>query len=365
MTNFYEIDFLSVEAKKSGDAIALRYELDSIKYIHVIDAGFQATGPKVAKHIREHYENPTRIDHVIATHPDGDHAGGLRTILEEFDVGTLWMLRPWAFAEELLPRFATYNSLERLTSKLKALYPNLAALEEIAHRRGIAISDPFQGARIGAFTVLAPTRARYLDLVVDSERTPESIEEAADVGILAKVIDFGVEVVEKVAALVRAAWGEEVFSPNQTSAENDMSIVQSAVLCGESIVLTADAGRAALAEAAIYAPMAGLQLPGVDKFQVPHHGSRRNVNTEVLDTWLGVRLGEKPVAGGETFSAYISSAKEDSHHPRKAVVRAFIHRGAKVFATEGVSIRTQRGAPSRAGWGAVTALDYPESQEEQ
>ena len=28
MTNYYEIDFLDVQSKRSGDAITIRYELD-------------------------------------------------------------------------------------------------------------------------------------------------------------------------------------------------------------------------------------------------------------------------------------------------------------------------------------------------
>ena len=44
----------------------------------------------------------------------GDLQQALQTILEEFDVGTLWMLRPWIYAQELLPRFARYTSAENL-----------------------------------------------------------------------------------------------------------------------------------------------------------------------------------------------------------------------------------------------------------
>jgi len=40
MTDFYEIDFLAVETKSSGDAIALRYEIDAEQFIHVVDAGY-------------------------------------------------------------------------------------------------------------------------------------------------------------------------------------------------------------------------------------------------------------------------------------------------------------------------------------
>src|SRR4051812_4074311 len=105
---FFEIDFLDVETSKSGDAICLRYELAGNKFIHVVDGGYQSTGEKLVAHLRAHYDNPSRIDHVIATHNDGDHAGGLRSVLAEFEVGALWMLRPWLYANELIDRFARY-----------------------------------------------------------------------------------------------------------------------------------------------------------------------------------------------------------------------------------------------------------------
>ena len=143
-----------------------------------------------------------------------------------------------------------------------------------------------------------------------------------------------------------------------------MSVVQYANLCGKKILLTADAGRAALSEAADFAPYVGLTLPGIDRIQVPHHGSRHNVSTELLDRLLGPRLRAMPESGQEHFTAIISSAKEDKHHPRKAVIRAFIHRGGKVVTTEGSSMRTGHNAPKREGWGAATPESYPEEQEE-
>jgi beta-lactamase superfamily II metal-dependent hydrolase len=112
------------------------------------------------------------------------------------------------------------------------------------------------------------------------------------------------------------------------------------------------------------APNVGLTLPGINRFQVPHHGSRRNVSTELLDRWLGERWPTKPVSGQETFNALISSALEDKAHPRKAVVRALWHRGAKVIATEGKDLCTSYNAPMRHGWVAAQTLEYPEEQEE-
>ena len=363
MSDFFEIDFLDIESSKSGDAIPLRYKMNEATTIHIVDGGFQDTGESVIEHVKKYYDNASYIDRVVASHPDGDHLGGLRTVLEELDVGELWMLRPWLYADEIIDRFTRFSSVENLKKRLKEIYPNIAALEEIAEKKDIPIYEPFQGAAIGAFTVMAPTRARYLDLIVESEKTPESVEEAqepaaAGLGTLLE------RAAAKVVAFVKAAWGVEVFSPEETSAENEMSVVQYANLCGKHILLTADAGRGALAEAADYAPYVGLALPGIDRFQVPHHGSRRNVSSEILDRWLGEKLASKPREGETKFSAIVSAAKADKDHPRKAVVRACIHRGAKVVSTEGSSLRTAYNAPSRDGWSAAELLPYSEEQED-
>jgi beta-lactamase superfamily II metal-dependent hydrolase len=360
MTDFYEIDFWDVESDKSGDAISMRYSVGERVYVHVVDAGYQSTGESLVQNIRKYYGEVKRIDHVVATHNDGDHAGGLRPILENFEIGTLWMLRPWKYSDELLDRFENYESAEYLYRKLRSLYPNLAALEDIATEKGIDIRDPFQGQKVGAFSVLAPTKARFLNLVVASQKTPEI---AADDPIAQKVGLAGLFETTKKALkeFVKALWGDEVFSPKETSAENDMSVVQFANLAGDRILLTGDVGRSGLTEAADYAPHAGLALPGIDRFQVPHHGSRRNVSSEVLNRWLGPKVPENQA--GTKFQAYVSSAKADAHHPRKAVVRALYHRGGTVYATEGQSIRTNRNALAREGWSTVTPMEYPTEQE--
>lgn len=362
MADYFEIDFLDVETKKSGDAIAVRYSINDVVQIHVVDGGYLETGERLASHIRQYYGNPDFIDRVVVTHPDGDHANGLRTIIEEFDIGELWMLRPWTYAAQVLHRFTRFTTVEGLENRLREIYSSLAALEDLAHFKGIPIYEPFQGAELGAFTVMAPTRERYLDMIVESERTPESVAEAATSAADTLLEAVGMAVVRAVN-MVKAAWGAEVFPPDDTSAENEMSVIQYANICGKKILLTGDAGRSALAEAADYAPFVGLALPGIDRFQVPHHGSRRNVSTVLLDRWLGPRMDARPGEGYTSFTAIISSAKADEDHPRKAVVRACIHRGGYVISTEGQKIYTYHNAPDR-GWTAVPAMGYPDDQEE-
>ena len=361
MADFYELDFLAVETQKSGDAIAVRYSISENKYIHVVDGGFSETGDRLVSHIREHYGNPSFINHVVATHPDGDHTVGLRAVLQEFDVGAIWMLRPWQYVDFLLPGFPSYTSRERLISKLRELYPNLAALEDIAQERGIPIYAPFQGATIGAFTVLAPSLNRFLECVWASDRTPET-NQLAKVSGFASFTSLALEAATRAIKYTLASWGLEAFSPESVSSENEMSVVQYAVLCGERILLTADAGRDGLTEALDYAQNQGIAFPGVDRFQVPHHGSRRNLSSEICDRILGPKLSAK--SADSNFEAYISSAKADPDHPRKVVVRACIHRGGNVYMTEGRSIVTGVNRPTRQGWTSLVAADYPHEQED-
>lgn len=356
MADYFEIDFLDVEAKSSGDAISARYELNGQTYIHVIDGGYQSTGEKVVNFLNKYYGKPKRIDHVVATHNDGDHAGGLQRVLEDFEVGVLWMLRPWIYAAELLPRFKRFTTADGLEKALREAYPNLVALEEIALRKKIPIHEPFQGSAIGAFRVMAPTRSRFLDLVVSSDKTP------AEKGLLEMARDAVVRVAKEAAALAKAAWGDEYFPAGETSNENEMSVVQYAYLNGCKILLTGDTGRTGLKEVIDYAPLAGLTLPGIDRFQVPHHGGRRNISTELLDQLLGER---KTAQGGKTtFTAVISAARADEDHPRKSVVRAMHHRGAHVISTEGSDKCTSKDAPQRDGYSFAECLPYPDEQED-
>lgn len=360
MTDFFEIDFLDVETKKSGDAIAIRYSVSGQTLIHVVDGGYIENGQMVIDHIRGFY-NSSRVDHVVSTHPDHDHTGGLRKVLETMEVGTLWMNRPWLYADVLIHRFSRLTNVDNLVRSLKKAYPNTAALEEIAKRKGIVIREVFQGNKIGAFTVMSPEKSRYLDKIVESEKTGK-VAEILDEGVMTanKISRILSDAISRVVNYVRASWGDETFPNSGTSAENEMSVVQYTNICDKKILLTADAGVEGLQDFVKYAPQVGLYLPGIDHFQVPHHGSRRNITSELLDDILGSRLS---YPSEPRFLAIISSAKADADHPRKSVVRAMHHRGAKVITTENGVVSVGYNSPARFGWGAVPGVPYPDEQE--
>lgn len=354
--SYFEIDFLDVETEKSGDAITLRYDSEQNEYIHIVDGGYLETGEKIISHINEYYGDVNFIQNVIVTHPDRDHVNGLRRVLEHFQIGTLWMHRPWIYAETLIDRFKKYKSIDALERALKEAYPSIEELETIALEKDISIREPFQGSRIGQFTVLAPTKDRYLDLIVDSDKTPEAAK-----SLFAEALESAQYIFKAASNLVKAGWGDEHFPADGTSRENEMSVVQYANLCGKHILLTGDAGREALAEAIAYGPRAGLQLPGVNYIQVPHHGGRHNVSTEILNELLGPPLPGPPER--TTFCAVCSSAKADPDHPRRVVQRAFMHRGAHWAVTEGRDVHAGVGI-ERKGWTSIPQPEYPSEMED-
>jgi hypothetical protein len=200
---------------------------------------------------------------VVVTHPDKDHAEGLEPILQNFEIGVLWMLCPWHYAPHIIQYFPRYQSVDSLVKRLQDEYPYIHELEKIALRRNIPIMEPFQGKQIGSFTILAPSPARYLQLVLQSEKTPQE----GPVGILSALMQVAAPIIR----FIKAGWGSEKFSSDPTSVENEMSVIQYAQLCGDRILLTGDAGRDGLTEAAVYAQSLGLPPHGFVASQMLLH----------------------------------------------------------------------------------------------
>src|SRR5262252_3385906 len=95
----YEIDFLAVgEGASSGDAIALRYgNLSgprSEQTVVTIDGGNLESGDALVKHVLKHYRTDT-VDVALLTHPDNDHASGMREVVDKLKVRQLAMHLPW------------------------------------------------------------------------------------------------------------------------------------------------------------------------------------------------------------------------------------------------------------------------------
>ncbi len=149
----YEIEFHAVgDASRAGDAITVRYGSNGSYEVMVIDGGTEDSGAAIVEHIREHYGYSTVISHVVSSHPDSDHASGLREILRNFQVGTLWIHGLWDHAGELLPLFADKRwTADGLATSIRQNYPIIEELRALAAQQGTVIKEPFAGEMIGPF----------------------------------------------------------------------------------------------------------------------------------------------------------------------------------------------------------------------
>lgn len=334
----FEIDFLPV-GDSYGDAIVIRYGDETNGYLlHVVDGGRADTGQTIIDHINKYYPGYF-INHMVLSHADNDHACGLIDVLKHFKVDHLWMNRPWLYARETLQYFHGNFTLQGLIDDIKARHPYLVELERLAIEKGTLIHEVFQGARIGQFSVIAPSRERYIQLIPDFEKTPTSYKDEAreqPTGGLLKAI------VEAARKWLEETWDVETLSHDPqppTSASNESCVVQYATLDQDkTVLLTADVGPAGLSEAANYAAALGLTHPRF--VQMPHHGSRHSVTPAILDWWLGPRKPQGTVIG----TAYCSIGANKPEYPRGQVKNAFIRRGYKVYANRNAMISYSVGA---------------------
>lgn len=357
----YEVDFLPVgNGDTSGDAIAVRWEERGTYKVLVYDGGTKASGEAMVNHIKTHYQT-NRVDYVVNSHPDNDHASGLAVILEQLEVGELWMHRPWQHSQLILDYFKdgriTDNSLaERLKEKMAAAY----ALEELATQKLIPIYEPFEGGVIGPFTVLTPERDWYIhELIQAFAKSPDAKESKVASGGLLGIVAGAMK---KAAEWISEHWHIELLRENvETSAENESSVVLFADFDGHGVLLTGDAGVQALHRAADHAEEMGVDLPTRLKFiQVPHHGSRNNVSSTCLDRLIGPRKATSDDT--YTKTAFVSAGKESTTHPRQMVVNAFLRRGARVYPTKGNTIWHRDQMPAR-GWGPATGMAFSSTVE--
>ena len=371
----YEVDFIGVgeRSKKDADAICLRW-LDSYgQYkVAVYDTGFQVHGEELVAHLNKYYfddqynrkrRDDKIINCVIISHSDQDHVSGTEEIFKNFLVERLYMNRPWLYVDELYSKIddkrITKESLER---RLKENFNYIAEVENWAIYYGVPINEVFNPTLIeDKFVVLSPSKDFYLDLLVESNKTPLE-ESSANIG-MGRVLVSGLlgKFLRQVKNLVESWFGEELREDVSTSAENETSVV----LLGideECFLLTGDSGIRGLRKAIDYADILGFSLKNIVKFyQMPHHGGRHNVSPSILNDLIGNIVAEN---AERDKVAFVSVAK-DSNHPLQMVVNAFVRRGVKTYKTNGDTIHHHSGnMPDRDGWECLEKLKFSEQVEE-
>ncbi|HXK21633.1 MAG TPA: MBL fold metallo-hydrolase [Myxococcota bacterium] len=369
----FEIDFLAVgDGDRGGDAIALRFGNLSgpreQQTVIVIDGGWTDTGSELVDLIRKCY-GTDRVDVVISTHPDADHSSGLLVLLDELKVGDLLMHLSWDHTGDIARMFRDDRVTdESVRLKLRRSLESACALSTKAKRKGIPITEPFQGVSgfNGQLEILGPTRSYYDSLLPHFRGTPDPMPLATLLaglrspqqspplgGLLGQPSRLASSLLG-----IRATESHEIetlIEPSEgTSPENNTSAITLIRVDGKALLFTGDAGIPALTIAADRLNALGLGR-AIDFIQVPHHGSRRNVGPAILDRLVGPRLSQAAM----TKMAFCSCPKDSQKHPAKKVANAFRRRGAPVHATKGMSLRwNSKDAPPRPNYGPATPLPH-------
>lgn len=346
----YQIDYMAVgDGEKSGDAIALRFgnltgprEQQSVI---VIDGGFQDSGEALVNHIKNHY-GTNHVDLVISTHPDADHASGLSVVLEKLSVGQLAMHRPWEHGSDIKNLFKDGRiTASGLEERLEKSLQHASDLEALATKKNIPIVEPFQG--ITGFNnvvhILGPSIDYYQTLLAGFRSTP-----APKSGLLLPIQ----KVAEKVIKQIQDFWHIDLLDDDDdtTSAENNTSTIILFNIDGHKLLFTGDAGKTALLNAISYIEGLGVSLADLNFMDVPHHGSKRNINSKIL----------KKI---KAQYALVSASKDSKKHPAKKVTNALKKHGAKVYVTRGIPLLHHHNAPER-GWSSAQEEQFYDNVEE-
>ena len=362
----YEIDFLPVgEGEKSGDAICLRFSEDNGDnwYVGVIDGGTQETGGKICEHVEKYYETD-EIDFLVCSHPDQDHASGLSVVLENLKINKVLMHCPWDYVDYIFDYVSDGRvTKESLRKRLIEGHPYAYKVYELAKKENIPIYHAFSDQNdhnIPYLTIAGPSFNYYLQQLISFKSITEVTEEVRE-----SALEALLKAAKKTIKWISETWYEETLvdpEDDATSSENNSSTILHFDFGRKYILFTADAGVSALNEACDFMENNGILLQNFSMFQVPHHGSKRNIGPTVLDRLIGEKL---PQNSQSKFSAIISAAKNgEPKHPNKRVVNALIRRGAKVVTTQGSTLCHYHGTSGR-GWQDAVPLPFYDKVEEE
>jgi beta-lactamase superfamily II metal-dependent hydrolase len=337
-----EVDVLSV-----GDADCLLVSVWNgyLSQRILVDGGNGGDAPAIRSFLKQ--RSISYLDAIVSTHFHNDHAAGLVKIVEDrsISIGSAYVQIPQNHLQmsrvERAIKMAGVSGAAQLVEKTLQMSRDLLSA---LRARGLTPIEPFTGVHAGPLTIVGPSQAYYQDLVQQFEDVDAL--RAIDQGNLTDAIESAID-----DAMVKTGILSEgtLLDNPQTSPENNASVMMGTVFKSNKFLFTSDAGVPALKLG-----IAAYDLSGCYWIQVPHHGSRRNITSELI----------------EHFSPRIAcvSASGSKKHPRRAVVSAFKKAGAVVYSTHypnpGHLWHWVGTVPSRSEYGPATALYKAESKSE-
>lgn len=327
----YEIEMLNVG---NADAIILRYFNPSgTEYVVVIDAGNKNDGIKVADQINA-YTDQKFIDLAICTHPDNDHIGGFFYLIENIRIDEFWIHDPANHVDISEVRKAiTEASLTKKMNKITESIDNNMNLLDLIRKKGILHKEPFTGVKHEyiPLTVLGPSIPFYESLIKNFRDVKQLFEEE-------KRLEYDdKEEYENEYEYLFESLSLTLDADDDKSSENNSStIIAFHPDNGKKYLFTADTGPMALQHVVDYY---GEWTKGLDWLDVPHHGSKKNLNSSLI----------------KHFSPKVAfiSGKGKRKYPSQAVVNALKKVGTQVYSTakSGGNIIHRHGLDLRHGYG--------------
>jgi beta-lactamase superfamily II metal-dependent hydrolase len=295
-TDNYQIDFLDVN---DADAILIRCYNGQTPFIILIDSGNINDSTIVKNKLKYTYKSQI-IDLAICTHPDKDHFGGFFNLLddEEITIKEFWLIDPAKYLnEEDIKYYKTEESARKAVRKIFDR-PNDSSINLITK---------LNSTTIPTFTVKAGDKHETIPIRVmapDKEYYGEIVKQM--------VSDYGVNAYDESDTSVydENALPVESEAKSVIDVDDDQSPynASSVVLLfepgdGRKFLFTGDANCASLSK---MIDDYGEDVKNVTILKVPHHGSKHNLTTEIIES-LSPKLS-------------IVSAKGTKKHPSSAIV---------------------------------------------
>ena len=317
----YEFHILDVD---DADALVINYKANDLDrwWTAVVDAGNVDDNEKVKRQIRHIENGHLFIDYAFCTHPDKDHKGGFFNLLtdETVTISNFCLLRPDDAVRNDLRRL-DYDVTE-LENEAKALYnhPNdnganlIDYIEQYSYWYDLTLGSDVVGMPI---KLVGPHSDFFTDAVFDMVG---NFEELQDESPYENYSEDELPSDEEAQSVM-----DEV---KEESATNKSSMILLFHPQGRNFLLTGDSCSASIHQAILdYPELKGCTL------KVPHHGSKRNLTTEVIEL---MRPGQSVI-----------SCKGTKKHPNRAVVH-FLSKYGHVFSTSKSGSLTYY-YPSRGG----------------
>lgn len=316
----YDVNILDVG---DADAIVINYKPNEEWLTVVIDAGNVGDGQKLKPYIKSRLHNKYRIDYAVCTHPDKDHKGGFFDLYEDPSViiNNFVALDP-AISVSKDIRIYCYPNPSNIIQKAKATFNHpqdkSKNLIDIAKRESNYFGEFEPGFELGKLPiwVVGPTKILYNDAAYEMALNFAELSDESNVELYNEDEKLSDEDAKGVLDTVK--------EDSPTNKASLILVFKPFENC--SYLLTGDACAKSIHDA--------FDAYGKDIkrciLKVPHHGSKHNLMTEVIDML-------------QPKSAVIS-CKGSKKHPSSSVVY-WLSKQCDVFATSKSGTLTYQSAP--------------------